>query len=131
MTSQTPLAPPQYLVDLFVKAYAAFVAAVEEAVAEANRNPQLAGSPFLASWQFQALPLLKKQNAAIQEAYARYLIGETQTIAVLAADRRHLAKELDGLPLNFAGPERAQSLDSLETNVVVSASRLCSAAGIL
>jgi hypothetical protein len=131
MTSPATREVPQMLVDYFVKAYAALVAGVEEAIAEANRDPQLASSPFLASWQFQALPLLKQQNEAIQEGYARYLIGETQTILALAADRRHLGKELDGLPLTFAGPERAKSLDSLETMAVVTASRLCSAAGIL
>ena len=131
MTSQASSPVPQLLVDYFVKCYEAFVDGVKEAVAAANRDPQLAASPYLASWQFQALPLLEQQNAAIQEGYARYLIGETQTILRLAAERRHLGKEIDGLPLNFAGPERAKSLESLMTNAVVTASRLCSAAGIL
>jgi len=130
MTPPSPTAVPQMFVEYFVKAYAAFVDAVRAAITENVANPAVANTAVFLSWQTQALPLLEKQNAAINEAFARYLIGEEQTIVALAADRRHLAKELDGLPLTFAGPERAQTLGSLKTAAVVTASRLCTAAGI-
>ena len=121
---------PEMLVEYFVNAYAAFVDGVRKAIAETVTNPALANTPAFLSWQTQALPLLEKQNASIQEAFARYLIGEVQTIVAVAAERRHLGKELDGLPLTFAGPERAQILGALKTAAVVTASRLCAAAGI-
>ncbi len=131
MTPPTAATVPQMFVDYFVKAYAAFVNAVRAAISESVTNPALANTAAFLSWQTQALPMLEKQNASIQEAYARYLIGEVQTILAVAADRRHLGKELDGLPLTFAGPERAQTLAELKTAAVVTASRLCAAAGIL
>ena len=53
-----------------------------------------------------------------------------QPILVQAVDKRGLAKDLDGYPLNFAGPEREQQLDAWETAVVVAAYQICSAAGI-
>jgi hypothetical protein len=129
----TPQAPPPVhpmFAEQFAKAYAAFVMAIRTAIEETIPNPALANTPSFLCWQTQALPLLERQNATVQEAYARFLIGETQTILAVAADRRHLGKELDGLPLTFAGPERAESLSALKTAAVVTASRLCIAAGV-
>jgi hypothetical protein len=130
MTPQTPLEIPKMFADNFARAYGAFVKAVHQAVEETIPNPALASTPEFLSWQTDALPLLEAQNAAVQEAYARFLIGETRTIVAVAAERRHLGKELDGLPLTFAGPDRAGPLASLKTSAVVTASRLCQAAGV-
>jgi hypothetical protein len=130
MTSQTPPAMHPMFAENFAKAYGAFVKAVRQAVDETIPNPMLANTPTFLSWQTQALPLLEAQDAAVQEAYARFLIGETQTIVAVAAERRHLGKELDGLPLTFAGQDRAGTLASLKTAAVVTASRLCQAAGV-
>lgn len=131
MTSQPP--PAEYsklFADNFARAYDAFVTAVRQGIEESIPNPQLANTPAFLSWQTQALPMLEEQNEAVKEAYARFLIGETQTIVAVAAERRHLGKELDGLPLDFAGPGRAQALATLKTSAVVTASRLCQAAGV-
>lgn len=130
MTADAAAAIPQRLVERFAQAYADFVGAVRAAVADAARNPATGGSPAVLSWQTRALPLLERQNEEIQTAMARYLIGETQTIVTLASGRRGLAKELDGLPLDIAGPDRAKALDALETAVVVAAYHICQAAGI-
>jgi hypothetical protein len=130
MTPQTPPAYHPMFADNFARAYDAFVKAVRKAVEETIPNPGLANTPTFLSWQTQALPLLETQNAEVQEAYARFQIGETQTIVSVAAERRHLGKELDGLPLSFAGPDRERSLASLKTSAVVTASRLCQAAGV-
>lgn len=130
MTPQAPSEVPQMFAENFAKAYAAFVAAVRSAVDETIPNPALANTPTFLSWQTGALPMLESQNAAVQEAYARFLIGETRTILSVAAERRHLGKELDGLALDFAGQDRASSLASLKTAAVVTASRLCQMAGV-
>ena len=81
MTPQTPLAIPKMFADNFAKAYHAFVKAVRDAVEATIPNAQLANTPTFLSWQTEALPLLETQDAAVQEAYARFLIGETQTIS--------------------------------------------------
>lgn len=129
MMAQNVEIPPA-LADRFTKVFAAFVDAVGDAVDEASLNPEFADTPQLQSWQRQALPLLQHQNASIQNAMALFLIGEERTILTLAKERLGLAKELDGLQLDFAGPDRAKTLDRLETDVVVAAYRLCAAAGI-
>jgi uncharacterized protein CbrC (UPF0167 family) len=129
----TATASPVLLQDLaerFAKAHAAFVDAVRSAIAENVTNPALANTPGFLGWQTNALPLLERQNATVQHAWVLFQIGETQTIPAVAAEQRHLAKQLDGRPMDFAGPALAQKLDRLETAVVVAASRLCSAAGI-
>jgi len=130
MTATASPALLQDLADRFAKAFAAFVDAVRSAVAENVANPQIANTPGFLGWQTDALPLLERQNATVQHAWALFQIGETQTIPAVAAEQRHLAKQLDGLPMNFAGPDIAQKLDRLLTAVVVAASRLSSAAGI-
>jgi len=121
---------PAALVDRFAKASAEFVEAVGEAVAEAALNPELAGTPTLQTWLTKALPLLHEQNASIQTAAEHFSQDEARSILTLAEDKRGLAKDLDGFPLTFAGPEHAKSLESLETAVVVAAYKLCEAAGI-
>jgi hypothetical protein len=129
----TATASPVLLQDLaerFAKAHAAFVDAVRSAIAENVTNPALANTPGFLGWQTNALPLLERQNATVQHAWVLFQIGETQTIPAVAAEQRHLARQMDGLPMDFAGPALAQKLDRLETAVVVAASRLCSAAGI-
>jgi hypothetical protein len=128
----TPATPPipQTLAERFAKAFAAFVDAVRAAVQENITNPPIANTSSFLAWQTGALPRLEQQNAEVQNAWARYLIGEERTIATLAAGARGLAKQLDGYALEFAGPERAQLLDKLETAVVVAASQLCTAARI-
>ncbi len=118
------------LVERFAKASAGFVAAVDAAVAEAAQNPELAGTPAFRAWQAKALPVLQGQNASIQAAAARFHEGEVHSILALAEDKRGLAKDLDGFPLTFAGPERAADLELLETTVVMAAYQLCTAAGI-
>jgi hypothetical protein len=121
---------PLVLVERFANAFNLFVLAVRDAVAEAAQDPNLAGSPALRSWQSKALPLLEKQNASVQSAAAAFAQGDQQSILALAEDKRGLAKDLDGFPLTFAGPEHARKLEFLETAVVTAAYQLCSAAGI-
>ena len=121
---------PLALVERFANAFNAFVLAVRDAVAAASREPGAAASPALRSWQSRALPLLEKQNASIQSAAAAFAQGNHQAILPLAEDKRGLAKDLDGFPLTFAGPEEGRKLEFLETAVVTAAYQLCSAAGI-
>ena len=130
MTTEAPPAVPQNLAEQFAKAFAQFVDAVRAAVQQAALDPALNTSRSLLVWQTQDLPRLEKQNSEVQNALARYLIGETQTIVGQAAQRRHIARELDGADLNFAGPERGQILDQLETMVVYAAYQVCAAAKV-
>jgi hypothetical protein len=130
MTQEALPAVPPPLAERFSKAFAAFVEAVRAAVAEAAQDPLLGNTPALLAWQTQALPLLEKQNSSIENAMALFLVGEVRAILGLASEHRHLAKELDGFDLNFAGVDRARTLDQLETAVVVAAYQLCSAAGV-
>jgi predicted amidohydrolase len=121
---------PEALVARFAKAVNAFVAAARDAVADAALNPEYASTPAFQSWQAKALPLLESQNASIQNAAALAAKDDVQPILILAEDKRGLAKDLDGFPLTFAGPDHAQVLDQLETAVVTTAYQLCAAAGI-
>jgi len=130
MTPETPPAYMELLVKRFAKAFADFVNEVTQAVTEAAMNPALSGAPALLIWQTEGLPRLERQDAAIQNGLALFLIGETRTIVKLANEAGGLAKQLDGFSLDFAGPKHAETLDRLETMVVVSADQLCRAAGI-
>lgn len=130
MTADTVPAIPQALADRFAKAFAAFVEAVWAAVAENTPNPAIANTVAFLAWQTQALPLLERENAAIQKAMALFLIGEEGTLIGLAADNRMLGRKLDGFDLNFAGPERGKVLDQLETAIVFAAYQLCVAAKV-
>jgi hypothetical protein len=130
MTIEAPPAIPQQTAEQFAKAFAAFVDAVRAAAQQAALNPALSSSPSLLVWQTQDLPRLEQENAEVQNAMALYLVGETRTLASVAAERRHLASELDGADLNFAGPDRGKLLDQLETAVVVAAYQVCAAAKI-
>lgn len=118
------------LAERFAKAMSAFVAAVQIAVAEAAQNPEYSSTPAFQSWKAKALPLLEAQNASIQNAAEISKKGDVQPILTLAEDKRGLAKDLEGFPLTFAGPDHATVLDQLETAVVMTAYNLCSAAGI-
>lgn len=118
------------LVERFRKMFSEFVNAVKEAVAEAPQKPELAQAPAFRSWQSKALPLLEKSDSAIQAAVEAFDKGDAQPILTQAEDKRGLAKDLEGFPLTFAGPEHAQKLDMLETAVVVAAYQICAAAGI-
>jgi hypothetical protein len=130
MTPAAPPAVPQPVAERFVEAFTAFVDAVWAAVNMGILNPAVSSTPAFLAWQTQALPRLEKENVSIQNAMARFLIGETGTIQRIAAEQRHLAKHLDGFSLDFAGPDRAQNLDRLETAVVRAAHQVCAAAGI-
>jgi hypothetical protein len=130
MTIEAPPAIPQQTAERFAKAFAAFVQAVRAAAQEGALNPALSSSPSLLVWQTQDLPRLEKEDAEVQNAMALYLVGESRTLASVAAQRRHLARELDGADLNFAGPDRGKLLDQLETAVVVAAYQVCAAAKI-
>ena len=127
---QAPSGIPPSLVERFARASAAFVAAVRDAVAEAAQNPALSGTPAFRAWQSQALPLLEEKDVSIQSEAALFLKGEPSSILVHAEDKRGLAKDLDGFPLTFAGPDRAGDLEPLETALVMAAYQLCAAAGI-
>lgn len=118
------------LADRFTKCFAAFVAAVEDAVDVASLNPEFADKPQLLMWQTDVLPRLQQQNAVVQNAMVRYQIGETRTLVAQAAEKLHLARELDGCDLNFAGEDRGKILDQLETAVVIAAYRLHTEAGV-
>jgi hypothetical protein len=128
MTPETSPAVMKALVERFAKAFADFVNEVTKAVHEAAMNPALSSTPSLLMWQTDALPLLEQQDAVIQNGLALFQIGETGTIVSLADRARGLAKQLDGLPLDFAGPKSAEVLDRTETAVVVAAYQLCKAA---
>lgn len=130
MTIEAPPAVPQMLAERFAKAFDAFVSALRAAAKEAALNPAFNASQSLPVWQTQDLPRLEKENAEVQNAMALYLVGETRTIVAQAAERRHLARELDGCDLNFAGPEKGKVLDQLETAVVVAAYQVCAAAKV-
>lgn len=118
------------LVKRFIDAFAAFVKAAGEAVADAAQNPELANTREFASWRGKVLPLLEEENANLKSALAQFQAGDASAVLAEAVDKRGLAKDMDGYPLTFAGPEHAVILGELRTAVVRSASRLCAAAGI-
>lgn len=122
------LTPAQ--VDRFAKAFAAFVDEARQAVADAAAKPELAGTPQFESWRTRALPLLESANAAVQQAVAAFAAGDAGPIVAQAVDKRGLAKDMDGFPLTFAGPDPAQLLQDLRITVVRSAYHICEAAGI-
>lgn len=121
---------PQMLADRFVAAMKAFVDEVAAAVADAAAKPELASAPAFRVWHNKVLPLLQHQEQATEAAADQFRRGNAGPLLSTAADKRGLAKDLDGFPLDFAGPEHAVALDRLETAVVSSAYRLCVAAGI-
>jgi hypothetical protein len=118
------------LVERFKNVFEAFVNGVKDAIADAAQKPGAAESVALHSWQVKALPLLEKGKVSIQAAVASFEQGDVRPILVQAEDKRGLAKDLDGFPLTFAGPEHAQKLDLLETGVVTAAYQICAVAGI-
>lgn len=120
----------QEMVDGFAKAFAAFVKAAADAMAEARGKPELASTPAFAAWREKVLPLLAQEKASVERAVEQYKGGDTRAILVEAEDKRGLAKDMDGFPLTFAGAERAEALGALRTAVVRGACRLCAAAGI-
>jgi hypothetical protein len=131
MTTPHPLPNiPQPQAERFAKAFAAFVEAVRDAIKTNVPNAAVANTPAFLVWQTRALPLLEEENASIQNAWARFLVGETRTIVHLAAENRALGRKLDGFDLNFAGADSGKKLDQLETAVVVAAYQLCVAAGV-
>jgi hypothetical protein len=129
MAGAAPSVSPA-MVDRFAGAFAAFVQKAGNAVADAARNPDLARSPYFESWRSKALPLLEKENESVQQALAAFQAGDARAILAEAEDKRGLAKDMDGFPLTFAGPDQGELLGNLRTSVVRSASQLCEAAGI-
>jgi hypothetical protein len=127
--NQSP-AISQSLAERFAKVFAAFVEAVSVAITTNVPNPAVANTSAFLAWQTRALPRLEKENASIQNAMARFLVGETNTILQLAAESRALGRKLDGFDLNFAGADCAKKLNQLETAIAVAAYQLCAAAGI-
>ncbi len=117
-------------VDRFVKVFAAFVQEARNAVADAALNPELAGTPQFQSWRDRVLPLLEQKNALVQQALSAFQAGDAGPILIQAEDKRGLAKDMDGFPLTFAGPDHAEALQTLRTSVVRSAWQLCQTAGI-
>ncbi|MFZ0663067.1 MAG: hypothetical protein WAM66_10280 [Acidobacteriaceae bacterium] len=70
------------------------------------------------------------RGSSIRAAAAAFEQGDAQPILTQAEDKRGLAKDIEGFPLTFAGPEDAQKLEQLETAVVTVAYQICAAAGI-
>ncbi len=130
MTAQTSSAVPEYYAQRFAKAFEALVTEVRAAVEAGILNPAYSATPAFLMWQTEALPRLEQELTEVQNALARFLIGESSTIAQVAKDKLGLAKQLDGFSLDFAGPEHAKVLDQLETSVVLAAYPVCLAAGI-
>lgn len=116
--------------DRFASAFAAFVQEARNAVVDAAGNPELASTPQFEAWRGKVLPLLEQENAAVQEALAQFRAGDARPLLTQAEDKRGLAKDMDGYPLTFAGPDHAELLGNLRTAVVRSACQLCDAAGI-
>ena len=117
-------------VESFAASFAAFVTEVANAVRDAEQAQNIANAHSLQGWQKKALPLLQKHNAAIQAAAIAFQQGNAQPIMEYAERERGLAKDLDGFPLDFAGPEHQAKLEFLLTRVVTIAYQICSAAGI-
>ena len=129
MTTTVHSVPPA-LAERFTSAFNTFVAAVTGAVTDAAQDPQLAAASSFGAWNNKVLPLLRRQNAAVQQAAEALRRGDPGPILASAEDKRGLAKDLDGFPLTFAGPAHAATLDALETALVTAAWQLCAAAGI-
>jgi uncharacterized protein CbrC (UPF0167 family) len=130
MTAQATPAILVHLAERFAKSFEAFVNEVRAAVAAGILDPAYSSTPGFLMWQTEALPRLEQELAAIRNAFARSQSSETTPLAQLARIQLGLAKHLDGFPLDFAGPDRAKTLEKLETAVVQAAYQLCAAAGV-
>ena len=130
MTTQTSSAVPEYYAQRFAKAFEEFVAQLRASVDAGKIDPAYSATPALLMWQTEALPRLERELVEVQNEFARFLLGETNSIALIARNKLGLAKQLDGFPLDFAGPEHAKVIDRLETAVVLAAYPVCQAAGI-
>lgn len=128
MTPESTPAVPEYYAERFYKAFLAFVTTVRAAVAAGVLNPAYSSSPAFLLWQTEALPRFENELGEIENAYARFQIGETSALAQLAREQLGLAKHLDGYSLDFSGPENAAELDRLVTSVVMAAYQLCTMA---
>ena len=115
----------------FFKAFDAFVAAVRAAINSAVGNPAYSSAPGFVIWQTSALPRLERDLAQIQDGYALFQIGETGTLSRLARAQLGIAKQLDGFPFDFAGPDRAKVLEQFQEAIVFAAFELSKAQGVL
>lgn len=129
MTATAQGIPPA-LADRFLAAFDAFLASVTAAVTDAAQDPQRSSSPSFRGWRDKVLPLLQRQNTVAQQAAEAFHNGDPASLLASAEDKRGLAKDLDGFPLTFAGPAHAETLDALETALVIAAYHFCAAAGI-
>jgi hypothetical protein len=121
---------PASYVERFRAAYAAFVDEVRRAIDDAAAQPDPGAAEGLSMWRYRALPALQQRLAQIQSAVARYHIGDETPIVQSADDASGLAKNLDPFPMDFAGPDHKQALESLLRQVVLLAYPVCRAAGL-
>jgi hypothetical protein len=129
MPENSPRIPASY-VERFRAAYAAFVDEVRRAIDDAAEQPDHGTAEVLSMWRSRALPALEQRLALVQSAVARYHIGDEAPIVQCADDASGLAKNLDPFPMDFAGPDHKQALESLLRQVVLVAYPVCHAAGL-
>lgn len=121
---------PAALVVRFVQAFDDFLGCLKEAIEIASGKAAGVDSQAVEAWKARALPVLERYGNEIHAASEAFGRGDPAPILKQADIQGGLAKNLDGYPLDFAGPEYEKKLDDLETLVVVVSYQVCQAAGL-
>lgn len=114
---------PSQAADRFVHTFAEFVEGLRTATALA-----VPGNREVSRWQRRALPLLGRDLDEANAAIRSYRVGEADPLMRSASAALSLAKNLDGLSMNFAGEETAKQLEEKLRLVVMAAWQVKSAA---
>ena len=114
---------PSQVADRFANTFTEFVGGLRAATALADP-----GNPEVLRWQRRALPLLGRDLDDVNAAIESYRAGDAQPLVTSASAALSLAKNLDGLSMNFAGEETGKQLEEKLRLVVMAAWQVRSAA---
>lgn len=114
---------PSQAADRFVHTFAEFVEGLRTAIALAPP-----GDTEAVRWQRRALPLLGRDLDEAHAASESFRAGDAQPLVQSATAALSLAKNLDGLSMNFAGEETGKQLEEKLRLVVMAAWQVKSAA---
>jgi hypothetical protein len=123
--TEAPILPqviPQSLADRYLAVIADLISTAHEAI-EASDSQQAA------VWRQKLLPLLETRFFAAKTALTHHAIGDENPLLAHALQSRFLARDMDGYPLDFAGPQFAEQLKEKQQFVVFAAWQVCQSAG--
>jgi hypothetical protein len=112
---------PEMLTARFVDTFESLVGTVRKAL---NRAPE---GNQAARWRTKALPLLDRDFAALQDAFARHSTEDPQPLRDRALSACSLARDMDGFALDCFDPEDAKQIEDDRRMVVLAAWQVCHA----